>query len=99
LAANQGLYNGFLATGLVLALIEGATGEGGSLAHFVLTCVIVAGLYGSVTADPLCPGGDGRTGTTGGDGRPQSGKDPLGRHAAIPASLSAWQAWQTGGWP
>ncbi|MDP3195767.1 DUF1304 domain-containing protein [Tabrizicola sp.] len=50
LAANQGLYNGFLAAGLVLALIQGLPGPGQGLAYFILACVIVAGLYGAATA-------------------------------------------------
>ena len=50
MAANQGLYNGFLAAGLILALIRGVPGEGGDLAHFILACVVVAGLYGAATA-------------------------------------------------
>lgn len=50
LAANQGLYNGFLAAGLILALIQGVPGAGQGLAHFILACVIVAGLYGAATA-------------------------------------------------
>ncbi len=50
LAANQGLYNGFLAVGLILALIQGVPGRGAELAHFILACVIVAGLYGAATA-------------------------------------------------
>jgi putative membrane protein len=49
LAANQGLYNGFLAAGLILALIRGLPGPGQGLAHFVLACVVVAGLYGAAT--------------------------------------------------
>lgn len=49
LAANQGLYNGFLAAGLVLALVRGLPGPGAELAHFILACVIVAGLYGAAT--------------------------------------------------
>ena len=49
LAANQGLYNGFLAAGLVLALVRGVPGPGVELAHFILACVIVAGLYGAAT--------------------------------------------------
>ncbi|WP_333817989.1 DUF1304 domain-containing protein [Tabrizicola sp.] len=49
LAANQGLYNGFLAAGLILALVRGIPGAGAELAHFILACVIVAGLYGSAT--------------------------------------------------
>ena len=50
LAANQGLYNGFLAAGLILALIRGLPGPGVELASFILACVIVAGLYGASTA-------------------------------------------------
>lgn len=50
LAANQGLYNGFLAAGLILALIRGIPGTGVDLASFILACVIVAGLYGAATA-------------------------------------------------
>jgi putative membrane protein len=50
LAANQGLYNGFLAAGLILALLRGVPGAGTGLAHFILACVIVAGLYGAATA-------------------------------------------------
>lgn len=49
LAANQGLYNGFLAAGLILALVRGVPGPGVELAHFILACVIVAGLYGAAT--------------------------------------------------
>jgi putative membrane protein len=49
LAANQGLYNGFLAAGLIWALI--ARGEvGHAAAIFFLCCVIVAGVYGAITA-------------------------------------------------
>lgn len=49
LAANQGLYNGFLAAGLVWALIAGIQGAGWQMAVFVLACVAVAGLYGAAT--------------------------------------------------
>lgn len=48
LAANQGLYNGFLAAGLVWGLWLGAEGFGVQV--FFLTCVLVAGLYGAATA-------------------------------------------------
>ncbi len=48
LAANQGLYNGFLAAGLVWSLTLGA--DGSRVAAFFLTCVIVAGVYGALTA-------------------------------------------------
>lgn len=50
MAANQGLYNGFLAAGLILALIRGVPGPGVDLAYFILACVIVAGLFGAATA-------------------------------------------------
>jgi putative membrane protein len=50
LAANQGLYNGFLAAGLILALIRGIPGPGAELAYFILACVVVAGLYGAATS-------------------------------------------------
>ena len=47
LAANQGLYNGFLAAGLVWGLTLGSAGTGVKV--FFLLCVIVAGVYGAVT--------------------------------------------------
>jgi putative membrane protein len=50
LAANQGLYNGFLAAGLVFGLVAGTT-VGFPVTVFFLICVIVAGLYGAVTAN------------------------------------------------
>jgi putative membrane protein len=50
LAANQGLYNGFLVAGLIWALWAGLPGAGAPIAHFFLACVIVAGLYGAATA-------------------------------------------------
>ena len=43
LAANQGLYNGFLAAGLLYAVITGSR----EFAVFFLACVVVAGLYGA----------------------------------------------------
>ncbi|MEV8425703.1 DUF1304 domain-containing protein [Streptomyces niveus] len=50
LAANQGLYNGFLAAGLVWGLIAGdPTGYRAQI--FFLSCVIVAGAYGAATAN------------------------------------------------
>lgn len=48
LAANQGLYNGFLAAGLLWSLL--AEAQGFSLKIFFLGCVIVAGLFGAATA-------------------------------------------------
>lgn len=47
LAANQGLYNGFLAAGLVWGLRQGPTGFDTKL--FFLGCVIVAAIFGAVT--------------------------------------------------
>ena len=49
LAANQGLYNGFLAAGLAWGLILGPAGYGVKL--FFLGCVLVAGVYGGLTAN------------------------------------------------
>ena len=48
LAANQGLYNGFLAAGLVWGLMLGSGGT--NIKLFFLGCVLIAGLYGAVTA-------------------------------------------------
>jgi putative membrane protein len=48
LAANQGLYNGFLAAGLVWGLILGPAGF--AVKVFFLTCVIIAGVFGAFTA-------------------------------------------------
>jgi putative membrane protein len=45
LAKNQGLYNGFLAAGL----IWGCFGGGRALIVFLLVCVVVAGIYGAAT--------------------------------------------------
>ncbi|MFT7773039.1 DUF1304 domain-containing protein [Roseateles sp.] len=50
LAANQGLYNGFLAAGLVWGLMQGAAGAGKPWLVFFLGCVIVAGVFGAATA-------------------------------------------------
>ena len=48
LAANQGLYNGFLAAGLIYGLVLGS--QGFAFKVFFLTCVVIAGLYGAATA-------------------------------------------------
>lgn len=48
LAANQGLYNGFLAAGLVWGLIDRVDGH--AIKVFFLSCVIIAGIYGAATA-------------------------------------------------
>jgi len=50
LAANQGLYNGFLAAGLIWGLIRKE--DGISIRVFFLGCVIVAGVFGAITAKP-----------------------------------------------
>ncbi|MEL6684365.1 MAG: DUF1304 domain-containing protein [Pseudomonadota bacterium] len=46
MAANQGLYNGFLAAGLLYGLILGVAG--GQMVIFLLLCVIVAGVYAAM---------------------------------------------------
>lgn len=51
LAANQGLYNGFLAAGLVWGLL--ARSGAFAIKVFFLACVIIAGLYGAATAKTL----------------------------------------------
>ena len=48
LAANQGLYNGFLAAGLVWGLLSHQ--HGFAIQVFFLSCVIIAGLFGAATA-------------------------------------------------
>ncbi|MCC7081202.1 MAG: DUF1304 domain-containing protein [Burkholderiales bacterium] len=48
LAANQGLYNGFLAAGLIWGLLPGPNST--SVKLFFLGCVLIAGLYGAATA-------------------------------------------------
>jgi putative membrane protein len=50
LAANQGLYNGFLVAGLVWGLLAGGD-VGFQVRIFFLACVIVAGLYGAATVN------------------------------------------------
>lgn len=49
LAANQGLYNGFLAAGLIFGLVVGGAAAF-PVTVFFLACVIIAGLYGAATA-------------------------------------------------
>ncbi len=48
LAANQGLYNGFLAAGLLWGVYLGAGGH--AVRIFFLVCVLIAGVFGAVTA-------------------------------------------------
>ena len=49
LAANQGLYNGFLAAGLIWSLVADPA-LARPVATYVLLCVLVAGIYGAMTA-------------------------------------------------
>jgi len=49
LAANQGLYNGFLAAGLLWGLVYPDAAAGIHIQAFFLACVIVAGIYGGIT--------------------------------------------------
>lgn len=48
LAANQGLYNGFLVAGLLWGLITGKR----DVSIFFLLCVLVAGVFGAITVSP-----------------------------------------------
>lgn len=50
LAANQGLYNGFLAAGLIWGLL--LKDDGHAVRVFFLSCVVVAGIFGGITAKP-----------------------------------------------
>lgn len=47
LAANQGLYNGFLAAGLIWGIWLGEAGD--PVKIFFLLCVAIAGIYGAAT--------------------------------------------------
>ena len=49
LAANQGLYNGFLAAGLLWGVLHPDAAIGHQIQIFFLLCVIVAGIYGGLT--------------------------------------------------
>ena len=49
MAANQGLYNGFLAAGLIWGLAS--PGNATAISVFFLSCVIVAGVFGAITAN------------------------------------------------
>ncbi len=51
LAANQGLYNGFLAAGLIWSLLIGDVEWAKNVALFFLSCVAIAGIYGAISAD------------------------------------------------
>ncbi len=50
LGANQGLYNGFLAAGLMWGLFLGRNGR--SVKTFFLLCILVAGIFGAATVSP-----------------------------------------------
>ena len=50
LAANQGLYNGFLAAGLIWSLLIQDHHWNAYVAIFFLSCVLIAGIYGAATA-------------------------------------------------
>lgn len=50
LAANQGLYNGFLAAGLIWSLLISDASWSMNVAAFFLSCVMIAGIYGAITA-------------------------------------------------
>lgn len=50
LGANQGLYNGFLAAGLIWSLLHPDAGVAFQLQLFFLGCVLIAGIYGGITA-------------------------------------------------
>lgn len=51
LAANQGLYNGFLAAGLVWSILNKSFPD--QIAIFFLTCVIIAGIYGAYSTKKI----------------------------------------------
>ena len=51
LAANQGLYNGFLAAGLIWGLVTPDALHAFSIKVFFLSCVVIAGVFGGITAD------------------------------------------------
>ncbi|MEZ4800049.1 MAG: DUF1304 domain-containing protein [Flavobacteriales bacterium] len=50
LAANQGLYNGFLAAGLIWTFLIDDAAWSTNIRFFFLGCVVVAGVYGAITA-------------------------------------------------
>ena len=50
LAANQGLYNGFLAAGLAWSLVHPMPEFAWQIALFFLACIAVAGIYGAATS-------------------------------------------------
>lgn len=52
LAANQGLYNGFLAAGLLVGLFAPNATTGYAFKLFFLICIIIAAIYGGITVGP-----------------------------------------------
>lgn len=53
LAANQGLYNGFLAAGLIWSLVHPTSEISIQLKFFFLICVVIAGLYGGYSVSKM----------------------------------------------
>ncbi len=51
LAANQGLYNGFLAAGLIWSVVDKNYSQ--EIALFFLSCVIIAGIYGAISTKKI----------------------------------------------
>jgi putative membrane protein len=51
IAANQGLYNGFLAAGLIWSLLITDEAWSTNVSYFFLTCVIIAGIFGATTVE------------------------------------------------
>jgi putative membrane protein len=51
MAANQGLYNGFLAAGLIWTFFIQNTEWNTNISLFFLSCVAIAGIYGTITAE------------------------------------------------
>jgi putative membrane protein len=52
LAANQGLYNGFLAAGLIWGLLASPPEFAASIKVYFLACVVIAGVFGARTVSP-----------------------------------------------
>jgi len=50
MAANQGLYNGFLAAGLIWTYFISSTEWAKNISMFFVVCVMIAGIYGAATA-------------------------------------------------
>lgn len=52
LAANQGLYNGFLSAGLIWGLMTSDPTQSSEIKIFFLSCVVIAGIYGALSVKP-----------------------------------------------